>query len=79
MVYLLLINKLISNTSSFNFSAIFFSHAAEAMVDPGVLERVSQERDIHIHFPEGALDKDGPSAGVALVCVLVSLLANRYR
>ena len=33
--------------------------------------------DLHIHVPAGATPKDGPSAGVALVASLASLLANR--
>ncbi|KAK9203336.1 hypothetical protein WN943_013590 [Citrus x changshan-huyou] len=36
-----------------------------------------QGRDIHIHFPAGAVPKDGPSAGVTLVTALVSLFSRK--
>ncbi|HET9399881.1 MAG TPA: endopeptidase La [Candidatus Acidoferrales bacterium] len=42
-------------------------------VDPDFFRKM----DIHIHVPSGAVPKDGPSAGVAMVTALVSLLTNR--
>jgi ATP-dependent Lon protease len=49
------------------------THASEL----GVAEAALEPREIHLHVPAGAVPKDGPSAGVALVTAIVSLLANR--
>jgi ATP-dependent Lon protease len=48
------------------------AHAVELGIDPAVFER-----SIHVHFPAGAVPKDGPSAGVTMVTALVSLLTGR--
>jgi ATP-dependent Lon protease len=43
----------------------------------GLSEEAMGPREIHLHVPAGAVPKDGPSAGVALVTALVSLLSDR--
>ncbi|HUA12758.1 MAG TPA: endopeptidase La [Solirubrobacteraceae bacterium] len=49
------------------------AHADELGID----ERAFEGRDFHVHVPAGAVPKDGPSAGVALVTALASLLTGR--
>ncbi len=49
------------------------SHAARLGIDEDVFSTI----DIHVHVPEGAIPKDGPSAGVAMVCSLVSVITGR--
>ncbi len=48
------------------------SHSEEYGIDPDFFRK----QDIHIHVPSGAIPKDGPSAGVAMVTALVSLLTG---
>ena len=49
------------------------SHGAELELPVGDLK----DRGVHVHFPAGAVPKDGPSAGITLVTALSSLLSGR--
>ncbi len=42
----------------------------------GIRRKLLEHRDIHVHVPEGATPKDGPSAGVAMVTSIVSVLTQ---
>ncbi len=49
------------------------SHADKLKIDEDIFSKI----DIHVHVPEGAIPKDGPSAGVAMVVSLTSLLTGK--
>lgn len=49
------------------------NNAQNLNIDPDIFK----SNDIHIHVPEGAVPKDGPSAGVALTTAIASLLSNK--
>jgi ATP-dependent Lon protease len=52
------------------------SYVKSRAVAFGIKPTVFERRDIHVHLPEGATPKDGPSAGIALVTAIVSCLTG---
>ena len=52
------------------------SYVRSRSVNFGIKPSVFEKRDIHVHVPEGATPKDGPSAGVAMCTAIVSVLTG---
>src|SRR5512134_1186006 len=52
------------------------SYVRSRAIDFGVEPPLFDKRDIHVHVPEGATPKDGPSAGVAMVTAIVSMMTG---
>ncbi len=53
------------------------SRGVEFGISPAIVRDLLKEHDLHLHFPAGAVPKDGPSAGVAVTTALVSLFTGR--
>ncbi len=52
------------------------SYVRSRSIDFGIKPPLFDKRDIHVHVPEGATPKDGPSAGIAMVTAIVSVMTG---
>ena len=52
------------------------SYVRSKSLEYGVIPPIFEKKDFHIHVPEGATPKDGPSAGIAMVTSIVSSITN---